>query len=90
MQPPILARRGDRDPIISKQTNLAFIDEMRAEAYATESNLRVLPQQGLPIAARTYRSWKQPARIAVRTFTDALVEDKIRDLAWRATRHRAL
>ncbi len=34
------------------------------------------------IAARTYRSWKRPARIAVRTVTDALVEDKIRELAW--------
>jgi transposase InsO family protein len=60
----------------------AFIDEMRADGYAVESILRVLRQQGLQIAARTYRAWKRPARIAARTVTDALVEDKIRDLAW--------
>ena len=60
---------------------LAFIDEMRAEGYAVESILRVLRQQGLAIAARTYRGWKRPARIAD-TVTDALVEDKIRELAW--------
>lgn len=40
---------------------------MRAEGYAVESILRVLSQQGLAIAARTYRSWKQPARVADRT-----------------------
>lgn len=56
---------------------------MRAEGYAVESILRVLRQQGLEIAARTYRAWKRPARIADRTVTDALVEDKIRELAWK-------
>ncbi|QCP08668.1 hypothetical protein FDF08_12395 [Micrococcus luteus] len=61
---------------------LAFIDEMRAEGYAVESILRVLRQQGLRIAARTYRAWKKPTRIAGRTITDALVEGKIRDLVW--------
>lgn len=55
---------------------------MRAEGYAVESILRVLRQQGLKIAVRTYRSWKRPARIAARTVTDALVEDKIRELTW--------
>ena len=55
---------------------------MRAEGYAVEPILRVLRQQGLTIAARTYRAWKNPASIAARTVTDALVEDKIRDLAW--------
>lgn len=55
---------------------------MRAEGYAVESILRVLRQQGLSIAARTYRSLKHPARVADRTVTDALVEDKIRELAW--------
>ena len=55
---------------------------MRAEGYAVEPILRVLRQQGLQIAARTYRAWKRPARIAERTVTDALVEDRIRDLAW--------
>ena len=56
---------------------------MRAEGFAVESILRVLRQQGLKIAARTYRSWKSPARIATRTVTDALVEDQIRTLAWK-------
>src|SRR5699024_12150448 len=55
---------------------------MRAEGHAVESILAVLRQQGLVIAARTYRAWKRPTRIADRTVTDALVEDKIRDLAW--------
>lgn len=55
---------------------------MRAEGYAVESILRVLREQGLAIAARTYRAWKMPACIAERTVTDALVEDKIRELAW--------
>ena len=55
---------------------------MRAEGYAVEPILRVLRQQGLQIAARTCRARKRPARIAARTVTDALVEDKIRDLAW--------
>ncbi|MFJ6044504.1 IS3 family transposase [Brachybacterium paraconglomeratum] len=75
----IFFRGGARPP---KPLILAFIDEMRAEGYAVESILCVLRQQGLEIAARTYRSWKRPARIAFRTVTDALVEDKIRDLAW--------
>lgn len=55
---------------------------MRAEGYAVEPILAVLRQQGLVIAARTYRAWKRPARIAARTVTDALVKNKIRDLAW--------
>ena len=56
---------------------------MRAEGKCSRvdpsSNLR---QQGLEIAARTYRAWKGPPAIAARTVTDALVEDKIRELAW--------
>ncbi|MCP2287063.1 hypothetical protein APR04_006010 [Promicromonospora umidemergens] len=55
---------------------------MRDQGYAVEPILRVLRQQGLQIAARTYRAWKRPARIADRTITDAVVEDTIRDLAW--------
>ena len=57
---------------------------MRAKGYVVEPILRILRQQGVVIAARTYRAWKRPARIATRTVTDALVEDKIRDLAWMA------
>ncbi|MEV4902741.1 IS3 family transposase [Citricoccus sp. NPDC055426] len=72
-------RGGARPP---QPLILAFIDEMRAEGHAVESILAVLRQQGLKIAARTYRAWKRPARIAARTVTDALVEDKIRALAW--------
>lgn len=60
---------------------------MRVEGYAVEWILRVLSQQGLSIAARTYRPWKQPARVADRTVTDALVEDKIRELALDVQRH---
>lgn len=55
---------------------------MRAEGHEVESILRVLSQQDLSIAARTYRSWKSPTRIAARTVTDALLQDKIRELAW--------
>ncbi|ATG51639.1 hypothetical protein CFK38_08950 [Brachybacterium vulturis] len=55
---------------------------MRIEGFAVEPILRVLRQQGLEIAALASRAWKRPARIAERTVTDALVEDKIRYLAW--------
>ena len=62
---------------------IAFIDEMRAQGFAVESVCRVLREQGLQIAARTYRSWKSgPA--ADRTVTDAVVVDKVRDAAWTA------
>lgn len=67
---------------------VAFIDEMRAEGHAVESICRVLCEQGCQVAARTYRVWSQPARpIAVRTITDAMVEDKIRELAWTVDAH---
>ena len=39
-----------------------FIDQMRYEGYAVESICAVLREQGVPVAARTYRSWKQPGR----------------------------
>ena len=55
---------------------------MRTEGFAVAPILRVLRQQGLRIAARTYRAWNRPARIDERTLTDALVEDQIRELAW--------
>lgn len=62
---------------------MGFIDTMRAEGHAVESICRVLREQGCQVAARTYRSWKQPDRhIAERTVTDAQVIDAIRDLAW--------
>ena len=62
---------------------VAFIDELRAEEHAVESICRVLRKQGLAVAARTYRSWKQANRpLSVRTLSDALVVDVVRDLAW--------
>ena len=62
---------------------MAFIDQMRAEGHAVESVCRVLSEQGCQIAARTYRLWAQPNRVvADRTITDAVVQDRVRDLAW--------
>ena len=60
---------------------MGFIDQMRAEGHAVESVCRVLREQGVKIAARTYRSWLTPT-IAARTVTDALVMDAIRDAVW--------
>jgi hypothetical protein len=62
---------------------LAFIDQMRAEGHAVESICRVLRGQGLKIAARTYRLWKQQGRaVADRTHTDAQVLDAVREGCW--------
>ncbi len=58
-----------------------FIDQMRAEGHAGESIIRVLREQGVKIAARTYRSW-QARLVATRTVTDAMVHDAVRDVAW--------
>ena len=63
---------------------MAFIDEQRAQGHAVESICRVLSSQGLPIAARTYRAWKQSNRpVADRVHSDAQVLDAVRDLAWK-------
>jgi transposase InsO family protein len=62
---------------------VAFIDDQRAQGHAVESICRVLREQGLQIAARTYRSWTRPhRRVAARTVSDAMVADAVRDLAW--------
>jgi transposase InsO family protein len=62
---------------------IAFIDDQRAQGRAVESVCRVLRSQGLQVAARSYRAWKQADRpVAARTITDAMVVDTIRDLAW--------
>jgi transposase InsO family protein len=62
---------------------VAFIDELRAEGFAVESICRVLSEQGCQVAARTYRSWRQPSRaVCQRTVSDALVTDMVRDIAW--------
>jgi putative transposase len=56
---------------------MAFIDDMRSEGHAVESTCRVLREQGCPVAARTYRAWKQGRAPAARTVTDAVVMDAI-------------
>ena len=61
---------------------MGFIDQMRAEGHAVESIIRVLREQGVKAAARTYRAWRQ-GRVSARTVTDALVIDAVRDAAWR-------
>lgn len=61
---------------------MAFIDQMRAEGHAVESIIRVLREQDVQIAARTYRAWRQ-GQVAARTVTDALVYDAVRDAVWR-------
>jgi len=60
---------------------MGFIDQMRAEGHAVESIVRVLHEQGVEIAARTYRAWRQ-GRVCLRTVTDAMVVDAVRAAAW--------
>ena len=60
---------------------LGFIDTMRAEGHAVESIIRVLQAQGVKIAARTYRAHRRGI-VAVRTITDAQVQDAVRAAAW--------
>jgi putative transposase len=50
---------------------VAFVDELRAEGFAVESICRVLSEQGCQVAARTYRSWQAPSRVAAARTTDA-------------------
>jgi putative transposase len=55
---------------------VAFIDDMTAQGHTVESTCRVLREQGCPVAARTYRSWKQTGRtVAARTLTDAALAE---------------
>ena len=62
---------------------MGFVDAMRAQGYAVESVLAVLREQGVQIAARTYRAWRQASRqVAARTLSDAIVTDTVRDIAW--------
>ncbi|WBL20288.1 IS3 family transposase [Citricoccus sp. NR2] len=72
-------RGGTRPP---QPLMMGFIDHMRSEGFAVESIIRVLREQGVKIAARTYRAWKRP-RISARTVTDAMVVDAVRDAAWK-------
>ena len=62
---------------------VAFIDTQRAQGRTVGSVCRVLRQQGLQVAERTYRTWRRSGRqVADRTVQDALVMDTVRDLAW--------
>jgi putative transposase len=58
---------------------MAFVDDMKAAGHAVESTCRVLTEHGCPVAARTYRSWKQGHRhVAARTRSDAVIIDALR------------
>src|SRR5665647_740835 len=51
---------------------MGFIDAMRGEGFAVETICAVLREQGVAVAARTYRAWKAPGRVlAAHTVTDA-------------------
>jgi putative transposase len=55
---------------------MGFIDTMRGEGFAVETICQVLREQGVAVAARTYRAWKTPTRVlAARTVIDAVVLD---------------
>lgn len=57
---------------------MGFIDQMRAKGFAVESVCTVLREQGVQVAARTYRSWSGAP--ATRTVSDAVVVEAIRSL----------
>jgi len=60
---------------------MGFIDTMRGEGFAVETICAALREQGVAVAARTYRAWKSPTRVlAARTLTDAVVVDTMRGL----------
>lgn len=56
-----------------------FIDEQRAAGRGVESICRVLREQGVPVAPRTYRAWRSNPPSA-RTVDDAQVVDTLRSL----------
>ena len=60
---------------------MGFIDQQRARGFAVESVCHVLREQGVQgvqVAARTYRAWKQRP-VAARTIFDAVVIEALRD-----------
>ena len=61
---------------------IGFVDSMRAQGYAVESVCRVLREQGVAIAARTYRA-ATSRRPAARTQSDAKVVDAVRSAVWQ-------
>jgi len=56
-----------------------FIDEQRAEGRGVESICRVLREQGLQVAPRTYRAWKTNTA-SPRVVSDAAIIDTLRTL----------
>ncbi|HCM51225.1 MAG TPA: hypothetical protein DIS91_11980 [Microbacterium sp.] len=68
--------RGTRPPT---PLILAFIEEQRAQHRSVGSICQVLREQGVPVAERTYRSWKR-AQPSSRDLADAVVIDAIRAL----------
>jgi putative transposase len=57
---------------------MAFIDQLRARGFAVGPICQVLGNQGVQVAARTYRSWKAPGRqVAARTVCDAVVSNAL-------------
>ncbi len=67
---------------------MAFIDTMRMKGHTVESICRVLSEQGCQVAVRTYRAWKRAhVSVSARTVSDAIVEDKVRALAWTLDGH---
>ncbi|AMY20363.1 IS3 family transposase [Rhodococcus kroppenstedtii] len=61
---------------------IGFINSLRTNGFAVESICRVLREQGVAIAARTYRAWKA-RRPAARTVSDARVVDAVRSVVWK-------
>jgi len=53
-----------------------FIDQMRARGYRVDPICRVLTEQGVQVAGRTYRNWKT-AGPSQRTVTDAYLTDAL-------------
>jgi len=62
---------------------------MRAEGHGVESTCQALREQGLNVAPRSYRAWKQRPPCA-RTVSDATVLDKLRDVRVGGQDGRAL
>lgn len=56
---------------------LEFIEEQRANGRSVGSICRVLREQGVTVAERTYRAWKR-AQPSDRDLEDAVVIDAIR------------
>lgn len=70
---------GELDP--PQPLIMGFIEHMRSKGYTVESIIRVLREQGVKIATRTYRAWAT-SRTAAWTVTDTHAVDAIRDAAW--------